>query len=465
MEGQVLNRVTLAFESRRLEAEYWEYSQPRMRGQTILAVATVLLLYAIFGFLDPWIVPEVVPQVWAIRAVVVAQCIALILLTRTSLFRRYHQLLLASLPIVGGLGILFMVTLAGEAGRQLYYAALILAVIWTLLFADLRFIYALALCIALLLGYEIIALFINPLPLPVLINNTFFLFGALLMSAFASYTIERHSRLSFYQSLLIEQERRRAEALLLNILPKEITEQLATQSGTIADRFENASILFADIVGFTTLSKEMGPEEMVGLLNLTFSYFDYLADKYGVEKIRTIGDNYMCAAGVPRPRADHARALALMALEMMDYASGVRIPTGQRLQFRIGINSGPVVAGVIGSKKFQYDVWGTVVNTASRMESQGLPGEIQITRATYDLLKDEFICEPRGSIEVKGIGEMETWFLVGRRQAAEREPSEPSRAASPDEGFAAESDFLRPWHPERPPSRELGLASSFRALT
>jgi len=213
--------------------------------------------------------------------------------------------------------------------------------------------------------------------------------------------------------LRIEQEK--SENLLLNILPKEIAAILKNENRTIADHFDGASILFADMVNFTPLTAAMAPAEMVDLLNEVFSYFDSLVEKYGVEKIRTIGDNYMVAAGVPRPRPDHAHVLARMALDIQSYVRDDLACASRRLDFRIGINSGPVVAGVIGRKKFSYDLWGDAVNTASRMESHGVPGRIQITRETYDLIKDEFICEPRGTVMVKGKGEMETWYLVGIR--------------------------------------------------
>jgi len=170
------------------------------------------------------------------------------------------------------------------------------------------------------------------------------------------------------------------------------------------------------MVGFTPLTAAMPPAEMIGLLNAVFSRFDDLVDKYGVEKIRTIGDSYMVAAGVPEPRPDHAQALAGMALEMRDFIQTDPMCRQRRLNFRIGINSGPVVAGVIGRKKFIYDLWGDAVNTASRMESHGEPGQIQITRDTYELIHNEFVCDPRGKLQVKGKGEMETWFLVGRRE-------------------------------------------------
>ncbi len=214
-----------------------------------------------------------------------------------------------------------------------------------------------------------------------------------------------------YGLLRVEQDR--SESLLLNVLPREIAERLKSGERTIADYHEAASILFADLAGFTRLTTELSPRAMVELLNEIYSHFDSLIEKYDVEKIRTIGDNYMIAAGVPRHRSDHARALGRLALDMNAYLAGLPAVGSQRILFRIGINSGPVIAGVIGHKKFAYDVWGDTVNTASRMESQGTPGKIQITSATWELIRDEFTCDPVGPVEIKGKGRMDTWFLTG----------------------------------------------------
>jgi adenylate cyclase len=212
--------------------------------------------------------------------------------------------------------------------------------------------------------------------------------------------------------VLLRDEQAKSEGLLLNILPKEIAAILKNERRTIADRYSEASVLFADMVGFTPLSARLDPVELVELLNEAFTFFDSLLDKYDVEKIRTIGDSYMVASGVPRRRPDHARALVCMALDMRDFIAGHTFANGQRVDFRIGINSGPVIGGVIGSRKFVYDVWGDAVNVASRMESHGLGGAVQITAATYELIKDEFMCEPRGSLHVKGKGEMEVWLVL-----------------------------------------------------
>ncbi|MGH3636801.1 adenylate/guanylate cyclase domain-containing protein [Mycobacterium sp.] len=208
----------------------------------------------------------------------------------------------------------------------------------------------------------------------------------------------------------------RSELLLLNILPREICEALKVEPRAIAAHYEDASILFADIVGFTPMAATMMPLRLVDLLNDVFECFDELVDKYDLEKIKTIGDCYMVAAGVPRPRPDHAQALVDLALDMQAEI-GRRAFGGRRLAFRIGINSGPVVAGVIGHKKFIYDLWGETVNMASRMESHGQSGIIQITRNTFDLVCGEFDCEPRGLIDVKGAGRVESWCVVGRKPA------------------------------------------------
>lgn len=207
---------------------------------------------------------------------------------------------------------------------------------------------------------------------------------------------------------------READDLLHSILPDDIAARLKADRSMIADDYPDASVLFADVVGFTPLSAELTPAELVGLLNSVFSTFDGFVAELGLEKIKTIGDEYMVASGVPVPRLDHAVALAELALRIRDHVADTPY-LGRRLDMRIGINSGPVVAGIIGTHKFSYDMWGDTVNVASRMESEGTPGAIQIGPATYELLRDRYECERRGTISVKGKGEMETYLLLGRR--------------------------------------------------
>ncbi|MEZ4770386.1 MAG: adenylate/guanylate cyclase domain-containing protein [Caldilineales bacterium] len=232
-------------------------------------------------------------------------------------------------------------------------------------------------------------------------------FASIVVFLFAGYFVSNALR-----------EREKANVLLLNVLPKEIAPRLKADHQTIADHYDSASVLFADIVGSTPLFAELEPAEAVDWLNEVFSMFDRLAEKYGVEKIRTIGDNYMVASGVPVSRPDHAQAIAQLALDMIDGLRQLPARNGRRMEFRVGINSGPMVAGVIGKTKFHYDLWGDTVNVASRMESHGEVGRIQLTEATYQYLKDEFVCTPRGEISVKGRGAMKTWFLVGRKRGS-----------------------------------------------
>ncbi|HET6714770.1 MAG TPA: adenylate/guanylate cyclase domain-containing protein [Actinomycetota bacterium] len=234
--------------------------------------------------------------------------------------------------------------------------------------------------------------------------------GAVAFTVLASFASQRNAALTALRA-----EQGRSEALLTNVLPSAIAERLKAGAGSIADHVESATIVFADVVDFTPLSQRLTPAEVVGTLDQLFSRFDTLVERHGLEKIKTIGDAYMAAAGVPDPCADHARRAALLALDMRDSVAGSATAGHDGLELRIGINTGPVTAGVIGTKRFLYDLWGDAVNTASRMESNGTPGEIQITRATYELLGDAFVCRRRGTIEVKGKGEMETWYLVSAR--------------------------------------------------
>lgn len=226
--------------------------------------------------------------------------------------------------------------------------------------------------------------------------------------------IERTSQLrQANQQLTVEQEK--SEQLLLNILPQPIAEQLKEGQSSIADGFAEATVLFADLVNFTKLSEKMPPTHLVALLNEIFSQFDRLTEKHGLEKIKTIGDAYMVVGGLPTPRADHAEAIAEMALDMQAEITRFNLRRGHDCDIRIGINTGPVVAGVIGTKKFIYDLWGDTVNVASRMESHGLPGEIQVTAATYERLKQRYRFHSRGPIHVKGKGDMEAYLLTGRK--------------------------------------------------
>ncbi|HYX35206.1 MAG TPA: adenylate/guanylate cyclase domain-containing protein [Oligoflexus sp.] len=211
---------------------------------------------------------------------------------------------------------------------------------------------------------------------------------------------------------LLEIEKGKSERLLHNILPDAIANRLKEDSGVIAESYPDVTILFADIVDFTTMSTQVSPEHLVNLLNEVFSAFDKLAEKHGLEKIKTIGDAYMVVGGLPEKRADHAEATARMALDMLTVLHAIGDARGQTLEVRIGINTGPVVAGVIGTKKFLYDLWGDTVNTASRMESSGVPGKIQVTESTFRCLQSSFHMQSLGEREIKGKGRIRSFLLI-----------------------------------------------------
>ena len=236
--------------------------------------------------------------------------------------------------------------------------------------------------------------------------------SAFTIIAFMSYVYSEAARTA---EAKLEIERQKSEKLLLNILPYSIAQRLKEGDSVIADHFESTTVLFADIVGFTALSEIVTPAELVGRLNRIFSAFDELAAKHGLEKIKTIGDAYMVAGGFPEERDGHVNDVAAMALDMLQAVTKCNSEMEQSVNIRIGIHSGPAVAGVIGIKKFVYDVWGDTVNTASRMESSGLPGRIQLSERAETLLSKDFICEERGTVEVKGKGCMKTFWLLGRR--------------------------------------------------
>jgi adenylate cyclase len=254
----------------------------------------------------------------------------------------------------------------------------------------------------------------NALPIPSHVKNIFFVMN-LAGLATVLYSVMRYFQSQKNRVLeALEVEKARSEKLLLSILPQSIASRLKDNNQNIADSHEAVTIMFTDIVNFTTLSANMPANELVSLLNQVFTKFDELAEKYGLEKIKTIGDAYMVVGGVPEPRADHAVAVAEMALEIPQALKEISTRLGIHLSMRIGIHSGSVIAGVIGNSKFSYDLWGDTVNLASRMESLGIPNEIQVSEASYLLLRDKFKFETRGALAVKGRGEVNAYLLKGK---------------------------------------------------
>ena len=390
-----------------------------------LALALGFVLYSLFGILDIYAVPISRSSVWFIRFGVVGPITILALVaTYFTYFQKYTQVMMCFVSAISGLGIVTMIAITREAefGNRFYFTGLILITMWAYGLMRLRFWYAVLANVLIMVGYEFASIVVKQLlttetGIVIFTMHNFFFLGANVIGMFTGYALERYTRIDFLQKFTIQMQRDQADKLLFNILPERIAEQLKQSPDTIAEEFNSASVLFADIVNFTPISARFGPREVVDMLNDLFSRFDELVDKYGVEKIQVAGDGYMVAAGVPTPRPDHARVLAELALDMLDCVKNEEFLGGKHpIEIRIGINSGSLIAGVIGRKKYFYALWGDMVNTASRMESHGSSGKIQITRDTYELVKDDFDCVYIGKIPIKGKGNMDVWHLMAKKE-------------------------------------------------
>ncbi len=395
-----------------IEAEFQRYRFDKALPVTRLTLVMGTALYSAFAFLDKWIVPGAVWPVWAIRAGFCTMSMLVFGLTFSRFFRHYAQPILAAITLLAGLGIVAIIALADQAGGALYYAGLILVLFMAYTLLQLRSAYVTVTCILIMAAYEWLAV-IKATPALILLSNNFFFFSANAIGMLAGYTLERSVRTDFLQRRVIETQRQEADKLLRNVLPEDIARRLKADAGAIADYVPDVTVLFADFVGFTTLCERLAPAALLHLLNEMFTAFDLLADKHGLEKIKTIGDAYMIAGGVPRQLEGHCEAVAEMALEMLDATARLEKKLGLPLRIRIGIHCGPVIAGVIGLKKLSYDLWGDTVNTASRLETHGLPGSIQVSHTLRERLRGKFEFEDRGVIELKGKGPVGVFLLTG----------------------------------------------------
>lgn len=408
-----------------IEEQFREDYHVNTVSTTRLALVLGLILYSLFGILDVYAIPISKNIVWIIRYGIVAPVILLALVASYSaLFQKYTQAMMCLVVAVSGLGIVAMISITREAefGNRFYFTGLILISMWGYSLSRLRFWYAVLANLLIMLGYEFGSIVVKQLlesetGVVIFTMHNFFFLGANVIGMFGSYYLELYARRDFLQKYTIQAQRDQADKLLYNILPERIAEKLKLSSETIAEEFNSATVLFADIVNFTPISARFGPREVVDMLNEVFSHFDELVDKYGVEKIQVAGDAYMVAAGVPTPRPDHATVLAQLALDMLDYVKQEEFLGGKHpIEIRIGLNSGSLIGGVIGRKKYYYALWGDMVNIASRMQTHGEVGKIQITRDTYELVKDDFKCEYIGEIAIKGKGDMEAWHLIAKKE-------------------------------------------------
>ena len=418
------HRFTATFVDRALEADYSRESFERtVRPITRFTVTLSAVIFLSYGVHDAFVMPRaLVHEAWVIRYGLSLPMFAVVLpLMWTRFYARWHRpaLLLFAFTISAVVVALGAIADGEPAALQTSWAPLFLVL--GPFIARFNVAYQLAYALLTVLLYNVLTLTLGHggFVVPASINMAILSMG--LIGVLVARQMERQAREVFFQGRTIQAqmkaldaEKQKSDALLLNVLPAAIAERLKLENRPIADGFQDVSVLFADIVGFTKLSERLSPEALVGRLNQLFSAFDDLLDKFRLEKIKTIGDAYMVVGGLNGGK-DHALALAELALDMLARIAELSVELEEDFSVRIGIHTGPVVGGVIGKKKFIYDVWGDTVNIASRMESTGASGSVQVSHETYQRIRNMYVFEDRGEIEVKGKGKMRTWFIKARR--------------------------------------------------
>ncbi len=410
-----LHRLTLRFLDPSLEREYQstahEDALVPFRAAGILAVVVFGIVAAVSVWVAP-VPPELAVPACALMVAVIAIGLAVAPRTRTL---DELQVVGAVENIAAGLVSVAVPALADDLER-FGPQAVGFAVLWAFVVLRLRFVAAVVSVAAYVLAFTVLEVAgEHPLGVGLVLVP---LYSAVVALAASAYLLERGVRRQFFDRLVISEQRMAiaeekatSDRLLLNILPAPIADRLRKQAEPIADDFPEATVLFADLVGFTPFAEARSPEEVVAFLDALFTAFDELTERHGLEKIKTIGDAYMAVAGVPIPADDHASRALSMGLGMLEAVARMRERTGLPIHLRIGIHSGRVVAGVIGRRKFSYDLWGDTVNLASRLESSGLPDRIQVSAATRTRLDGRFRLQRRGEVEIKGKGRLETWLV------------------------------------------------------
>jgi adenylate cyclase len=427
--GVTVRRLFPAF-PRELEAEFQRtYNLESVR----LARITVFLgtvIYLGFHFWDRVIDVDHSGKALAIRFLV-SGCLIPIGLLPLSTLSRYLQRLMMFALAVAGLGISAIIVTLHD-GLNVGLSGIILVMMFNFGFARLLFIPSLVSGIITCIGYNVAAV-LSQLPAIVLLANDYFLVAALVSGGTITYLLERLFRSQFLISKDLELERARTEALVQNLLPLRIANRLKAGEKIIAESHGEATVLFADLVGFTSLTKRLSPGHLVEVLNEIFSLLDELTERHGVEKIKTIGDAYMVVAGAGVTRVNTASGIADFALDMVRDINNYAVVNNFPLALRVGISTGQVISGVIGTKKLSFDLWGDTVNLASRMESNSGQGQIQVSETTYWRLHGQYEFSARRRIAVEGMGEVETYFLLGKKLLGVGETDQPNldRVAKP----------------------------------
>ena len=410
-----LRPIVLKFADNSLENRFRAYHSERFMLQTRIGIGLGLLLYGGFFILDRYLTPASALYSAVIRLGIVVPYFGIWLaLTYAGFFIKRMQLYIAIGIVIAGLGHFALQLLLPQLPDSYSMAVTIILVMFAFTFSGLRVWPALTTAVILLVPFEIIAMTDTKTSKATIIYQNFVLISMYLLGVLGGFIIERYVRNEFITNLVISQEKAKSENLLLNILPITIADRLKSGESAIADSFQQATILFADIVHFSSFCSDKPPSAVVSMLNDLFSLFDLLVDKYRLERIKTMGDCYILAGGLPIHRDDHAEAVAYCALDMRDALRLYRTRDGESISMRIGIHTGPVSAGIIGYKKFAYDVWGDTVNTASRLESSCQPDFIQASDAAYQALKAAFSFQERGQVCVEGLGDLTTYYLLGQ---------------------------------------------------
>lgn len=402
------------------ETRFQRQYETRFINQIRTSLLLAVVLIAAYGILDKVLMVDA-QRVLLIRF---AFCVPVVILgyalTFIPLFRTRIQPLVALVSVLTGVGITTMTGVAANPARYLYYAGLILVLIYVYTFIRLQFSYALGVSLLLTAYYEILAIYIVPIEFGVLLSNTFMLVSCNVVGAVACYKLEDGVRIDCAQQWLlaeqtaeIQKQQELAESLLLNALPPQVAEELK-QKGTVAPRYhDSVSILFTDFKGFTESTTRISAEELIFRLNDYFTAFDTVMERYHLEKLKTIGDSYLCVGGLLAPLPSHAVDSVLAAFEIIEEveARGTQVTTDWSI--RIGLHTGPVISGIVGIRRFAFDVWGESVNLASRFESGGSPNRVNLSASSFARVKDFFECEYRGKLPTKEGHEHEMYFAIG----------------------------------------------------
>ncbi len=405
------NPYFLHFADPELETQFRESHAENTLKQVRCALILALIAYISFSLLDYLLQTKHDINVFVVRFTIGLPLFLIPLyLSYKPVYCKHMQLLISTVIYLAGISIFFISTAHEESMGNLRLAGTLLPIFWAYLFSSLRFTYAFSTTALLILSYELLLIFTTNYSTLTIVSYNFLLITCTLIGMFGGYTIEKSYRRDFIKNRLLDEKANENEKLLLNIFPRHIAEQLKSTNNTIAEQIDDATVIFADLVGFTSIASKQTAEKTVAMLNDIFTRFDLLTEQFGLEKIKTIGDAYM-AAGIHQKRQNSAENSILFAQAMFSALTEYNHQHNTSLQLRVGIHSGSIIAGVIGKKKFIYDLWGDNVNIASRMESTGIDGCIQVSENIFLKTHSVFTYEDRGMIDVKGRGKMRAYIL------------------------------------------------------